>query len=174
VPADRASDPDEEFSLFVAERWPTLIRAARLIGCPAADAEDLVQSTLVKCYRSWSRVRRADDRDAYVYRVLLNTHRSLMRRKSSRETPAELTHVSRENPGVDVAELSTVVERALARLTPQARQVVVLRYYVDLSDRQAAEALGVPAGAVKSRLARALAQLSDDPSLAGLPGWSPR
>jgi RNA polymerase sigma-70 factor (sigma-E family) len=174
VPADGASDPDEEFSLFVAERWPTLIRAARLIGCSAAEAEDLVQSTLVKCYVSWSRVRRADDRDAYVYRVLLNTHRSLMRRMSSRETPAELTHIAGEDSGVDAAELTTAVEQALARLTPQARHVVVLRYYVDLSERQAAEALGVPAGTVKSRLARALAQLSEDPSLAGLPGWSPR
>jgi RNA polymerase sigma-70 factor (sigma-E family) len=173
VPADRVSDVDEEFSLFVAERWPTLIRAARLIGCSPSEAEDVVQSALVKCYVSWSRVRRADDRDAYAYRVLLNTHRSARRRMSSRETPADLTQAVHDAPA-DAAELSTSVERALARLTPQARQVVVLRYYVDLSERQTADALGIPAGTVKSRLARALAQLSEDPSLADLPGWSPR
>jgi RNA polymerase sigma-70 factor (sigma-E family) len=167
-------DVDEEFSLFVAERWSTLIRAARLIGCSPSEAEDLVQSALVKCFVSWSRVRRADDRDAYVYRVLLNTHRSARRGMSSRERPADLSQVVHRDAPADAAEVSTSVERALARLTPQARQVVVLRYYVDLSERQTADALGIPAGTVKSRLARALAQLSEDPSLADLPGWSSR
>jgi RNA polymerase sigma-70 factor (sigma-E family) len=173
VPADRVSETDEEFSVFVAERWPTLIRAARLIGCSPSEAEDLVQSALVKCYVSWSKVRRADDRDAYVYRILLNTHRSALRRMSSRETPVDLAHAVHRDAAED-AELSTSVERALARLSAQARQVVVLRYYVDLSERQTAEVLGIPAGTVKSRLARALIQLSEDPSLADLPGWSPR
>jgi RNA polymerase sigma-70 factor (sigma-E family) len=174
VPADRVTETDEDFSLFVAERWSTLIRAARLIGCSPSEAEDLVQSALVKCFVSWSRVRRADDRDAYVYRILLNTHRSALRRMSSRETPTDLSHAAHSTAAADAAELSTSVEGALDRLTAQARQVVVLRYYADLSERQTADALGIPAGTVKSRLARALAQLSADPSLADLPGWSPR
>jgi RNA polymerase sigma-70 factor (sigma-E family) len=174
VPADRASGIDEEFSLFVAERWTSLVRAGRLIGCSASEAEDLAQTALVKCYVSWSRVQAADDRDAYVYRVLVNAHRSAMRRMSSRETPADVSRARRDEATADSAELSTSVERALARLAPQAREVVVLRYYVDLSERQTADALGIPAGTVKSRLARALAQLSEDPSLADLPGWSTR
>jgi RNA polymerase sigma-70 factor (sigma-E family) len=174
VPAERVSDHDEEFSVFVAERWPTLVRVARLIGCSPSEAEDLVQAALVKCYVAWSRVRRADDRDAYVYRVLLNTHRSALRRMSSRETPADLGAHSHAGSEVEAAELTTSVEAALARLSAQARDVVVLRYYVDLSERQTAEILGIPAGTVKSRLSRALAQLSEDPSLVGLPGWSQR
>jgi RNA polymerase sigma-70 factor (sigma-E family) len=165
---------DHEFAVFVAERWPTLVRAARLLGCSSSEAEDVVQSALVKCYVAWSRVRRADDRDAYVYRVLLNTHRSALRRMSSREAPTDLERLSNTDPDGELSELRASVEQALNRLSSQGRRVVVLRYYADLSERQTAEILGVPAGTVKSRLSRALAQLSKDPSLEGLPGWSPR
>jgi RNA polymerase sigma-70 factor (sigma-E family) len=174
MPPNRPTDRDEEFSLFVAERWAMLIRFARLIGCSPSEAEDLAQSALVKCYVAWPRVRRADDRDAYVCRVLLNTHRSAHRRMASRETPANLSQRAEPAPEADAAELTTSIEAALNRLSAQARHVVVLRYYVDLSERQTAEILGIPAGTVKSRLSRALAQLSEDPGLVGLPGWSPR
>ncbi|HSS67256.1 MAG TPA: SigE family RNA polymerase sigma factor [Nocardioidaceae bacterium] len=170
----RSGDRDEEFSLFVAERWPTLVRAARLIGCSASEAEDLVQSALVKCYVSWARVSRAVERDAYVYRLLLNTHRSGLRRRSSRETPTDLSRTAIAVAVDERTYLQTSVEAALGRLGAPARQIVVLRYYLDLSERQTAEILDIPAGTVKSRLSRALSQLSDDPALEGLPGWSPR
>jgi DNA-directed RNA polymerase specialized sigma24 family protein len=93
--ADRALDRDEEFTRFVADRWATVVRAARLLGCSATEAEDVVQTALVKCYVAWPRVRRADDPDAYVYRILVNTHRSALRRMSSREAPADLRPLSR-------------------------------------------------------------------------------
>jgi RNA polymerase sigma factor (sigma-70 family) len=109
-----------------------------------------------------------------VYRVLLNTHRSALRRMSSRETAADLSAQADDVPGFEVADVSGSVEAALSRLSEHARQVVVLRYYLDFSERKTAEILGVPAGTVKSRLSRALAQLSADPSLVGLTGWSPR
>lgn len=84
---DRHDDADERFSAFVAGRWPTLVRAARLLGCSAHEAEDLAQASLVKVYVGWSKVERADNPDSYVYKILLNTHASALRKRSSGERP---------------------------------------------------------------------------------------
>ncbi|WP_418064241.1 sigma factor [Pimelobacter simplex] len=62
-----------DFTAYVAERRPRLVRTAVLLGCPPADAEDVVQSALLRCYRSWRRVTAADRPDAYVHRVLVTT-----------------------------------------------------------------------------------------------------
>ncbi len=63
---------DEELAEYVTARRPALVRSAVLLGCPMPEAEDLVQSTLVRCHRAWGRVRQAADPDAYVYRILVN------------------------------------------------------------------------------------------------------
>jgi RNA polymerase sigma factor (sigma-70 family) len=62
------------------------------------------------------------------------------------------------------------VRQALLGLSRDHREVLVLRFYADLSERQVAEVLRVPAGTVKSRTARALAALASGPALTGLPG----
>ncbi len=62
---------------------------------------------------------------------------------------------------------------SLARLGPESRAVVVLRYYADLTERQTADVLGIALGTVKSRMSRALAQLATDPHLSDLPGGTP-
>ena len=72
-------DRDDEFSAYVAARWPRLVRSAVLLGCSHAEAEDLVQTALERTLVHWRRVRRADDRDAYVHRILLNSFRSARR-----------------------------------------------------------------------------------------------
>ena len=61
---------DEDFSEYVSARWTALTRAAVLLGCTSEQAQDLVQSTLMRCYVSWDKVAQAQERDAYVYRVL--------------------------------------------------------------------------------------------------------
>jgi RNA polymerase sigma-70 factor (sigma-E family) len=169
-----AGDADDEYSAYVAARWSTLIRAARLFGCSAHEAEELVQAALVKCYVSWSKVSTADDRDGYVYRVLLNTRRSLLRKAPSTQSLncAKEPEPRNGSNDYDAVDLTESVERALSSLTPRARQVVVLRFFVDLSERQTADVLGVATGTVKSRLSRALAQLSKDPHLSEFPGRS--
>jgi RNA polymerase sigma-70 factor (sigma-E family) len=156
-----------EFSAYVLARWPALLRAARLLGCPAHAVEDLVQSALVKCYVAWPRVTAADDRDAYVYRVLVNAYRSERRRPSSRETPTDPPR-DEQTTEFDTSGVATSVEKALASLTPESRQIVVLRYFADLTEQQTADALGIPIGTVKSRASRARALLSEDPNLADL------
>lgn len=123
-----------------------------------------------RCLVHWSKVQRADDPDAYVYRVLLNTLASARRRRWSAEYPtAELP----ERPGDDATaavDSRDAVRRLLAPLNRDQRTVVVLRYFADFSERQLAEVLRVPIGTIKSRTSRALKLLADNPALKELRG----
>lgn len=146
-----------DFTTYVAERRTRLVRTAVLLGCPRGDAEDIVQAALLKCYRSWRRVARADHPDAYVHRVLVTTLADARARRWNGELPTETLPdaVDDTDPTGGIA-----VRRALAALSPEHREVLVLRFYADLTERDAAAALGVAAGTVKSRTSRALAALA--------------
>lgn len=164
---ERDVGDDAEFDDFVAARWPRLVRAAVLLGCSSHEAEDVVQTALTRCLVKWSRVRRADDRDAYVYRVLVNTLTDSRRRLWRGEQPTE--HLPERAAGADPTRDVLVrdsVDRALARLSADQRAAVVLRYYAHLTEAQMASVLDVAPGTVKSRLSRALAALALDPDLA--------
>ena len=151
-----------DFSEYVAARRASLVRATVLLGCPVADAEDIVQTALMKCHRSWRRVQRADQPEAYVYRVLVNTYRDARARRWRGEVPTEELPDSTSDPD---HLTGLAVRQALASISRDHREVLVLRYFADLSEAQTAQALGLPPGTVKSRTSRALAALSADPSL---------
>ena len=163
---------DDDFSDWVGARWPRLVRSAVLLGCVPAEAEDLVQTTLERCLVNWQKVRLAEDRDAYVYRVLVNAFISSRRRRWIGERPtAAVPDRSGPDETVSVDERDAVM-RALDQLTVDQRTAVVLRYYSHLGEKQIAAALGVAPGTVKSRLSRALQSLAQDPDLAELRGTS--
>ncbi|MEI5672740.1 MULTISPECIES: SigE family RNA polymerase sigma factor [unclassified Nocardioides] len=155
-----------EFGEYAAARWPRLVRAAVLLGCTPHEAEDVVQSALVRCLVHWSRVRTADDRDAYVHRVLVNTLADTHRRRSRSELPAAHLPDRSVSDGTGLVDDRDALDRSLARLTVEQREAVVLRYYLHLTEQQMARALGVAPGTVKSRLSRALTALAADPALA--------
>jgi RNA polymerase sigma-70 factor (sigma-E family) len=161
---------DEAFSAFVEARWPRLVRAAVLLGCSTAEAEDVAQTTLLRCLTHWRRVERADDRDAYVHRVLVNTFTSSRRRRWTGELATADVPERTTPDATDSVDTADAVLRGLGPLTEDQRTAVVLRYYVHLTEEQMATALGVARGTVKSRLSRALAALVTDPSLAELGG----
>lgn len=156
------------FDEYVVSRWPRLVRAAVLLGSDVQAAEDLVQTTLTRCCLSWERISRTQDPDAYVHRMLVNARHDSRRRRWWGERPTE--HLP-DLPGEDPTHrllAEDAVRRALARLPAGQRQVVVLRFYADLTEPQVAEVLGIALGTVKSRTARALSALQDDPDLAEL------
>jgi RNA polymerase sigma-70 factor (sigma-E family) len=162
---------DTEYTAFVAARWAPLVRTSVLLGCSRAEAEDLVQTALVRCYTSWPRVRSAADVDAYVHRILVNCLAKSRRRRWWGERPTDAGVIADHGRSDDVADDAAVrhaVGTALARLSREHRTVVVLRFFADLSERQVADVLGVPPGTVKSRTARALDRLSADESLSEL------
>lgn len=151
-----------EFEEYVVARRTALVRSAVLLGCPQPDAEDLVQTALLRCYRHWGRVRRAERPDAYVYRVLVNTLRDARARRSRGETPTE----SLPEHAVEPDQMTGLAVRAaLERMDGDQRRVLVLRYYADLSEADIATVLGIPPGTVKSRAARGLRALAGDDSL---------
>ena len=138
------------------------MRSAVLLGCSPDEAQDVVQTALIHCYRAWDKVRRAANPDAYVYGVMVNVWAKSRKRRWWGESPtADLP----ESPGRDLTEAADTthtVRPALDRLSNEHRTVVVLRFFADLSERQVAAALGIPIGTVKSRTSRALAQLVED------------
>ena len=164
------SERDAEFSDYVATRWPRLVRSAVLLGCSGPEAEDVVQTTLTRCLLNWSKVRSAEDRDAYVHRVLINTLTSARRRRWTGEHP--VADVPERTLADDTAAYDTVdaLRRSLDRLGNDQRVAVVLRYFANLTEQQMAVVLGVAPGTIKSRLSRALNQLADDPQLSDLRG----
>jgi len=160
---------DEDYAAFVVHRWASLVKSAILLGCTVHEAEDVTQTALMRCYTSWTKVSRAADPDAYVYRILLNTHADSRRRRWWGESPTDaLPEHSYADADQEAVDLADAINRALSRLSLVNRQVLVLRYYAHLSEQQTAQALGIAAGTVKSRLSRALHQLAADADLADL------
>jgi RNA polymerase sigma-70 factor (sigma-E family) len=163
-------DVEGDFTAYVAAHWPRLVRAAVLLGCTPAEAEDVVQSALERCLGRWRRVSGAVDRDAYVHRVLINTFTSARRRRWTGERPTAHLPDDAVPDGTSVIDDADALMRALDRLGRDQRTAVVLRYYAQLTEAQMATVLGVAPGTVKSRLARALSALAADPSLGDLRG----
>jgi DNA-directed RNA polymerase specialized sigma24 family protein len=79
---------DEPFAAYVRERGDRLLRVAVLLTGDWHAAEDLVQASLVKLHRAWPRLDTRADPDAYLRRIMVNTHRSWWRARWRREIPA--------------------------------------------------------------------------------------
>ncbi|MEV0270414.1 SigE family RNA polymerase sigma factor [Hamadaea sp. NPDC050747] len=149
--------PEQSFRDYVHARVAALSRAAYLLTGDAHLAEDLVQQTLVQVASRWERIVAGGDPDAYVRRVLYHQHVSWWRRWRREPVPVDrLPDTAGPLPDV---ELTVAVRQALAKLTPKQRAVLVLRYFEDLTEAQAATVLGVGVGTVKSQTRDALARL---------------
>jgi RNA polymerase sigma factor (sigma-70 family) len=129
------------------------------MGCSVPEAEDITQTALAQCYASWPAVTRASDTDAYVYRVLVNCLKKSRQRHWWRERPTEELPTASEPDTAESTVLRQSLRAALGRLSAEHRTVLVLRFMADMSERQVADVLGIPAGTVKSRLSRALSAI---------------
>ncbi|MEV0381848.1 SigE family RNA polymerase sigma factor [Nonomuraea sp. NPDC050643] len=155
-----------EYDAFVTAAWHRLLRTAYLLTRDWAVAEDLVQTALMKAWQAWPRIR--DEHEAYVRKIIVNVHSSWWRRRWRR---AELTTGSppdraQESDHMGQADEREFVWQALGRLPARQRAVVVLRFFEDMTEAQAAETLGCSVGTVKSQTSRALAKLRIDDSFA--------
>ncbi|GGS88980.1 SigE family RNA polymerase sigma factor [Streptomyces chromofuscus] len=148
---------DDALRAFVEGRRTALFRSAYLLCGDRDEAEDLVQTTLVKVVLGGRRLGRLDNLEAYARKTLVNTFIAARRRFWRREHAyGELP--DRASPTAD-ADTGLMVRAALARLTPKQRAVLVLRYWEDLSVEATAELLGMRVNTVKSHAARGLAAL---------------
>jgi RNA polymerase sigma-70 factor (sigma-E family) len=171
-PLDELTAPDvissgsEDFGAFAESRWPGLVRLAFGLTGDRWAAEDIAQATLARAYVAWRRVSRADDPDAYLRRILVNTSNRRFRRPRVTEQSGDPPETAVAGPADQVDE-RTALLAALRQLPPRQRAVVVLRYWEDLTDAQIGAALGCSPGTVRSQLSRALAKLRESPVLGG-------
>lgn len=158
---------DAEFGEFVRRTSRELQRSAWLMCGDWHAAQDLVQTALLAAWPHWSEIRRQDAPQVYVYRVMVTSHlRARKRRWTGEVSTAELPEQT-EIHSLHSSEVRDGLRRALAKLPAQQRSVVVLRYFVDLSEADVARAVGCSVGAVKSHAARAVQALRSAPELAG-------
>ncbi|GAA1338405.1 SigE family RNA polymerase sigma factor [Saccharothrix algeriensis] len=135
-----------------------LVRLALLLVDEPATAEDVVQEAFTGLHRNWSNLRDAQAAVGYLRTAVVNGSRSVLRRrKTARDyTPPHVANArSAESLAMLTAEHQAVVA-ALSQLPPRQREVLVLRYYGDLSEAEIAEATGISKGTVKSTASRAL------------------
>jgi RNA polymerase sigma-70 factor (sigma-E family) len=151
----------DEFDSFVRSRTPSLLRAAYLLTGDQHLAEDLVQTALARTHRSWGRLHERGNAEAYTRKAMYHLQVSFWRRRRVAESfPGDLPENRRG--GRDHAEATSLrltLHHALLQLTARQRAVLVLRFFEDRTEPEAAELLGVTIGTVKSQTAKALARL---------------
>jgi RNA polymerase sigma-70 factor (sigma-E family) len=147
---------------FLAERGRPLLRVAALLGGGPEAGEDLLQAALERLLRRWRRFE--GDPEGYLRRTLYHLAADDWRRQ--RRRLARLPRLGGTDRGI-VADGSIQVDqrdelfRLLLQLTPGQRAAIVLRYWEDLSEAEAAEVLGCSVGTVKSATSRGLARLRE-------------
>lgn len=157
---------DESFRDFVRATAPALSRAAYLLTGDHYLAQDLLQSALAATYQHWPRVH-AGNPEGYVRRAMHHTHVSWWRRRRPTEVTPEATPAVAADES-ETAALRLTIVAALRTLAPRQRAVIVLRYFEDLTESQAAGVLGCSVGTVKRLHFDALARLREiSPHLLG-------
>lgn len=165
------SAADDRFEQYVLPEVDVMLRVARSLTRNRADAEDLVQDTMLRAYRA---IERFDGRHprAWLLTILRNTHinRNRRRRPELLRDPDTQLERAEQAPEVDEAmrpdrfvdlEFDHDVQAALASLPPAFGTVVELVDLDGLSYAEAAEVLGVPVGTIMSRLHRARRKMRD-------------
>jgi len=154
----------DDFDAFVRGRHPTLFRFANALTGDPELAADLVQDALERTGLAWSRVRRKDDPEGYVRRIILNRYVSWWRRLRRERLVAAVPEIAYDDPS---ASPDDTVWRLLATLPPKQRAVLVLRFYEDLTEVEVARVLDCSVGTVKSNSSRALARLRQELTAGG-------
>jgi RNA polymerase sigma-70 factor (ECF subfamily) len=158
---ERAQRGDRESFEVLAElsiAW--LYNVAQLMLSDGDLAHDAVQEALVVSWRDLRGLRDPDRFDAWLRRILVRCVYRVAkgeRRQAERERRVSVGEGSPDSAG-ELADRDEI-ERVFRRIKAEYRAVIVLHHYLGFSDQEAGEALGIPAGTVKSRLHRATAAM---------------
>jgi RNA polymerase sigma factor (sigma-70 family) len=147
---------------FCRSEWPRLVGSMSLHVGSRELAEDLAQETLVRVCTHWRKVQRAESPSAWAHRVAFNLAKSHGRRQATWtrvRTRMEPVALARVDPDRAIA---LTVREAVGRLPVVQRQALILRYFADLSVRDAAVAMGCPENTVKTHTRRAIEALRAD------------
>jgi RNA polymerase sigma-70 factor, ECF subfamily len=142
--------------------WPRAYRAAYLVVHDAAAAEDIAQEAFLSAVRAIERFDRRRPFGPWMHRIVVNRAIDVTRARAlRREVDAAAADSAQAPPDRPSSPLPDDVVRALAELSPEHRAVVVLRFVLDYTPGEIAQALGMPRGTVNSRLRRALDRLGE-------------
>jgi RNA polymerase sigma-70 factor (sigma-E family) len=156
-------DADAALEQLYAAHWRRLVRLSVLLLRDQGSAEEVVQDAFVAMHGRWSRLRDPDKALAYLRQSVVNRSRSALRHRGVVER-----HAARQPPPADDvpaderiegAGRRTAVLDALRQLPDRQREVLALRYYLDLSEAEIAETLGIARGSVKAHASRGAANL---------------
>ncbi|MDR7251082.1 RNA polymerase sigma-70 factor (sigma-E family) [Nocardioides sp. BE266] len=157
------ADADIAVEQLYAAHWRQLVRLSALLVHDQAAAEDVVQDAFVAMHGKWSRLRDPDKALAYLRQAVVNRSRSALRHRAVVER-----HVRASAPGEGTVDGPSVggarrdaVRDALRQLSERQREVLVLQHYLDWSEAQIADALGISRGATKAHAHRGRAALRE-------------
>jgi RNA polymerase sigma-70 factor (sigma-E family) len=154
---------DEAVTRLFAAHYRQLVRLAALLLADRSVAEELVQDAYVKLHQHWGRLRDPDRALGYLRTCVVNAARSVQRHRGVADRYLARWRPPPDEPSAETGALGVLehenVIRALRGLPTRQREVLVLRYYLDLSESEIAEAMGISRGAVKSHAARGIAAL---------------
>jgi RNA polymerase sigma-70 factor (sigma-E family) len=161
APGATGQAADEAVTAAYQTHYAVLVRTAAMLVGDVATAEDVVQDSFIAMHRAWWRLRDTSRALPYLRRSVINKSRSVLRRRAvaDRHLRARTLELpSAEENALAGVQRSSVLE-ALSALPSRQREVVILRYYADLSEAEIAATLGISRGAVKSHTARAKGSL---------------
>jgi RNA polymerase sigma-70 factor (ECF subfamily) len=138
--------------------WPSALRAAYLVAHDAAAAEDIAQESFLAAIRSLDRFDRRRPFGPWLHRIVVNRAIDWTRARKLRGE----VELSESTASVAAPSEPDETLAALARLPPEQRAVIVLRYLLEFTPGEIAETLGLPRGTVNSRLRRGLDALQEE------------
>jgi RNA polymerase sigma-70 factor (sigma-E family) len=159
----RTDAREQTVAALFAEHQVALVRLAVLLG--ADDAEDVVAEAFYQLYRRWGRLRSAEAATSYLRSVVVNLtrmrirHLQVTRRHLERSGKVVPTAASGETQAL-IRDDQRALVAAVGELPARQREALVLRFWLDLSEREMAEAMGVSAGSVKVHVSRGMAALT--------------
>ena len=157
-------DADTALEQLYAAHWRGLVRLAVLLLRDQGAAEEVTQDAFVAMHGHWWSLRDPDKALAYLRRTVVNRSRSALRHRGVVER-----YAARQRPALNVADPAdaptlvrdrrSAVLDALRALPTRQREVLVLRHYLDMSEVEIAETLGISRGSVKAHASRGSAAL---------------
>jgi len=151
-----------EIEDFLRQELAGLTRFAAVLTGNRQDAQDVLNDALVTVIQRWGEIERATATAAYVRKIVTNTflatRRTQVRRKTWPARDPGIDHSSHDDVAGEVG-LRDQLHRLIDTLPPRQRAAIVLRFYLDMDDTEAARTLGVSASAVRSSISRALHHL---------------
>ena len=155
-------DPATQFRELYEREYGPVFRSMRAMVFDTALAEDLCQEAFVRAFRAKDRYRPTAPPGAWLHRIAVNVAISHLRREKLSRLIAPRLLLGPDRGGYDRIDAKTLVERAMAKLSPKIRAAIVLHYYHGYTRDEIAGILRIPSGTVASRIAKAMSIMREE------------